>query len=197
MLLHVVDFLQKADNCPHTFGCFLSLLASMCVPAYAASQPNTVNSSVDYGYEVPDGAIVLGESIQELYFNPETGTQISEPEALRNRSVTFKVTAKHTIFQVPTGRVDLGILVTALDIRARLKGINGWMNVDDLNSHGASSQTIKESTLVPTFHFGSYIEGIKSFTRGTTVQVSWNYNVDVIGGSIPPLSGNETVDIVR
>lgn len=192
-----MSFLSKAKKFLTAAGLVISLFSSVCVPAYAATLPNTVNSSVDYGYEVPDGAIVLGESIQELYFNPETGTQISEPEALRNRSVTFKVTAKHTIFQVPTGRVDLGISVTALDIRARLKGINGWMNVDDLNSHGASSQTIKESTLVPTFHFGSYIEGIKSFARGTTVQVSWNYNVNVIGGSIPSISGNETVDIVR
>lgn len=63
----------------------------------------------------------------------------------------MKVTAKQTFFQAPTGRVDLEILVTALDIRARFKGINGWMNMDGLKSHGASSQSIDESTLVQLF----------------------------------------------
>lgn len=75
---------QKNFNSP---GLAVSLLVSMCVPAYAASQPDIVNNYVNsaYGYKILDSTIVLGESIQDLYFDPETDTQISEPEVLRSR----------------------------------------------------------------------------------------------------------------
>lgn len=186
-------------------GLAISLFSTMNISAFAAapiqqvsSVENGADKNVIYASEIPKDAVIVSETEQVLYFDEQTGEELPADEALQRSGSVFNVTAKHTIFQVPGGKVDLGIDITASDTRARLKGINGWMNVDDLDASVASSQKIKASTIVPTYHFGAYVDGTKSFARGHSVQVTWSYNISVVGGSVPSaITGDEEIDIVR
>lgn len=162
------------------------------------SVDNSVYSELAYASEIPEGAIVLSETTQKLYFDKETGEQVTEKEAFQRSTTVYEVTASHTIFQVPGGKIDLGIDITASDLRARIKGIDGWMTADDIDSAGSSTQTIKASTIVPSYHFGAYVNGKRSFTRSYSVEVTWYYKLNIIGGSAAgAITGDEIVDIVR
>lgn len=179
----------------------LVMVLSFSSVAFAAT-PETPSDEQWYTLytTIPENAEILQSTETLLYFNANTCEQITEAQSksLDPREL-FVIKADHTSYQMPGGKIDFGIELTATSTRCRIKKISGSVTQKDQNSSASSTFSIRQSALVPDYHFGAYFNGKKSFTVGHTVKVSWNYYITLVSGSIlngGRMTGSHTTPIV-
>lgn len=152
---------------------------------------------------VPEDAIILSETVDTLYFDPQTGEQVfktSEEQPLS--SDLYEVTVNTIICQDYGGIVELKIRLKAKSPLCLFKSIRGTWTVQTKDlEYNYSNAPIFDTLLTPYSSYSSQpYRCPHEFKIGETVNVYWNYHINLVKGSLlngGQIAGSNVCKIVR
>lgn len=152
---------------------------------------------------VPEDAIILSETVDTLYFDPQTGEQVSKAsEEQPLSSDLYEVTVNTIVYQNYGGIVALGIQLRAKSPQCLFKSIRGtWTAQTKDLEYNYSNAPISNTVLVPASSYNSpTYQCPHKFKIGEVVNVYWNYHISLVKGSLlngGQIAGSNVCKIVR
>ena len=118
----------------------LSICLVLCIFPLSVTSA-FADESLENSQDIPEDAIVLLEKEQTYYYDSSTGQFVEKTTSIQPKTL-FEIKCKHTWYQVTGGKIDVGIQVTATNIRAQIKRIRGTHTMSDTQSSGTNGVSI-------------------------------------------------------
>lgn len=170
----------------------LFLLFALFISSILPLRAEDITSSEKY---------IVAEKVESIFYDSRTNKIITNFNSIAPFSNDiFEIRAKNTIYQMPVGKVDLGVTVSAVNHKAQISSISGTFSGKDTTTYGRFTQNISAYERFASSTISGYYSSIKAFAIGHHVNIKANYYISLLNGVV--LNGGKinystTIKIVR